>query len=144
MDVNNLLRDIYTDYLLVCPTQITATGLSAFTSEEFCHDKFTRSLSSESFSSKSLWEYVKPICHEIKSSDAVLIFDDSIEEKKYTDSNELIQWHYDHTVGRNVKGVNFLTALYHSNDMSMPVCVDFGSEEHTSELQSRQYLVCRL
>ena len=55
----------------------------------------------------------------------MLIFDDSIEEKKYTDSNELIQWHYDHTAGRSVKGVNFLTALYHSNDMNMPVCVDF-------------------
>jgi hypothetical protein len=72
-----------------------------------------------------LWEYVKPICHEIKSSEGVLIFDDSIEEKKYSDSNELIQWHYDHTVGRSVKGVNFLTALYYSNEMSMPVCVDF-------------------
>jgi len=125
MDVNKLLKDIYIDYLLVCPTQITATGLSAFTSHEVCHDKFTRLLSSESFSSKSLWEKVKPICHEIKNSEGVLIFDDSIEEKKYTDSNELMQWHYDHTVGRNVKGVNFLTALYHSNEISIPVCVDF-------------------
>lgn len=30
MKVNNLLRDIYTDYLLVCPTQITATGQPSF------------------------------------------------------------------------------------------------------------------
>src|SRR4030067_577056 len=124
MDVNNL-RDIYTDYLLVCPSQITATGLSSFTSNEVCHDKFTRLLASSVFTSKSLWNKVKPICYEIKSTDAVLIFDDSIEEKKYTDKNELIQWHYDHSVGRSVKGVNFLTALYHSKEMSMPVCVDF-------------------
>ena len=119
------MKDIYTDYLLVCPAQITATGLSAFTSQEIGHDKFTRLLSSESFTSKSLWEMVKPMCHEIKNSEAVLIFDDSIEEKKYTDVNELIQWHYDHTVSRSVKGVNFLTALYHSSEMSLPVCVDF-------------------
>jgi len=125
MNVKNLLGDIYTDYLLVCPAQITATGLSAFTSDEICHDKFTQLLSSGTFSSKYLWENVKPMCHEIKSSEAVLIFDDSIEEKKYTDTNELMQWHYDHTVGRCVKGVNFLTALYHSNEMSLPVCVDF-------------------
>src|SRR3712207_7715523 len=26
----------------------------------------------------------------------------------------------------------------------VPPCTDFRSEEHTSELQSRQYLVCRL
>ena len=124
MDVNNL-QDIYTDYLLVCPGQVTATGLSAFSSGQISHDKVTRLLSTNVFSSKSLWEKVKPICHEIKSSDAVLIFDDSIEEKKYTDSNELIQWHYDHTVGRSVKGVNFLTALYYSKEISVPVCVDF-------------------
>jgi len=54
MHVNNLLRDIYTDYLLVCPAQITATGLSAFTTNEVSHDKFTRLLCSEAFSSKSI------------------------------------------------------------------------------------------
>ena len=48
MNVNNLLQDIHTDYLLVCPTQITATGLSMFTTHEVCYDKFIRLLSSES------------------------------------------------------------------------------------------------
>ena len=124
MDVNKL-KDIYTDYLLVCQGQITATGISAFTGNTICHDQFTRLLSSGFFSSESLWGKTKSMCHEIRNSDAVLIFDDSIEEKKYTDSNELIQWHFDHTIGKCVKGVNFLTALYHSNEISLPVCVDF-------------------
>ena len=82
MDVNNL-RDIYTDYLLACPGQITATGLSAFSSHKISHDKFTRLLCTDAFSSASLWKKVKPICHEIKSRDAVLIFDDSTGDKTY-------------------------------------------------------------
>ena len=71
----------------------------------------------------------KPMCHEISGNDAVLIFDDSVEEKKYTDSSDLIEWHFDHTVGRSVKGVNFLTALYHNNDMSLPIGVEYVKKD---------------
>jgi hypothetical protein len=34
---------------------------------------------------------------EIESEEGVLILDDSIEEKPYTDENEQICWHYDHS-----------------------------------------------
>ena len=124
MNVNNL-TDLYTDFLLVSPCQTTATGLSALLDNSVSHDKITRLLSSSAISSQTLWQMVKPMCHEIKSDDAVLIFDDSIEAKKYTDNNELISWHFDHTEGRSVKGVNFMTALYSSNDISLPVGVEF-------------------
>lgn len=64
---------------------------------------------------------------EIRSSDepVILCFDDSIEEKRYTDENELICWHFDHTVNRSVKGVNFLTALVHTKGISLPCAVEF-------------------
>ena len=52
---------------------------------------------------------------------ASLIVDDTIEEKPYTDENELITWHFDHTLGRTVKGVNILSALYCSQEMLIPV-----------------------
>ncbi len=131
MDVHNI-KDLYTDYLILSPDKTTATGLSALTDSLISHDKVTRLLSSGEMSSKALWEDVKPMCHEIRSEDAVLIFDDSVEEKRYTDSHELICWHFDHTQGRNVKGVNFLTALYHSNGMSLPIGVEFVRKTRTS------------
>ena len=49
------------------------------------------------------------------------ILDDSIAEKPYTDENELVCWHYDHMQGRSVKGINFITALYHRYKVSVPV-----------------------
>jgi hypothetical protein len=124
MDVENLL-DLYTDYLIVAPGSATATGLSALSDGIISHDQVTRLLSSGKIDSGSLWKEVKPICWEISSPEGVLIIDDSVEEKKYTDPNELICWHYDHTSGRSVKGVNFLTALYYSQDISMPVSVEW-------------------
>ncbi len=56
----------------------------------------------------------KTYCQEIEQDDAVLIIDDSVEAKPYTDCNEIIQWHFDHTAWRSVKGANFISAIYHS------------------------------
>jgi hypothetical protein len=124
MNVENLV-DLYTDYLIVSPGQATATGLSAMIEGRIGHDQVTRLLASGVMDSSALWKEVKPICWEIGSAEGVLIIDDSVEEKKYTSRNELICWHYDHTQGRSVKGVNFLTALYYSQDVSMPVSVEW-------------------
>ncbi len=58
------------------------------------------------------------------TSDGVLIFDDTVQEKAWTDENELMCWHYDHVSGRNVRGVNLLNALYHCNGTSIPVAFE--------------------
>ena len=55
-----------------------------------------------------------------KDIDGVLIIDDSIEEKPYTDENDIIAWHYDHCKGRNVKGINFISAIYQAVNISIP------------------------
>ena len=67
------------------------------------------------------WQIVKPFVRQIEAEDGVLIFDDSIAEKPYSDENEIICWHWDHTQKRSVKGINFQTALYHANGVSLPV-----------------------
>jgi hypothetical protein len=54
----------------------------------------------------------------------VLILDDSVQEKPYSDESELITWHYDHSVGRVVKGINLLSALYYSKETSLPVAFE--------------------
>ena len=43
------------------------------------------------------------------------------KEKKWTKENEIICWHYDHKVGKAVKGVNILNCLYYNEGISIPV-----------------------
>jgi hypothetical protein len=64
---------------------------------------------------------VKPYGRQVQRDDGVLIIDDSISEKPYTDENEIICWHWDHSQGRSLKGINFITALYHVGEVSLPV-----------------------
>lgn len=115
------LLDLYSDYLISAFGQTTATGLSALLNGEISHDSVQRFLAGERKTSEDLWRVVKPHVRKIESSEGVLIVDDSIAEKPYTDENEIICWHYDHTQQRNVKGINFVTCLYHNRGMSLPV-----------------------
>jgi len=112
---------LYTDYLISNFGQATATGLSALLDGEISHDQVTRFLSEREYTSKDLWLEVKSTVRKIESEEGVLIFDDTIEEKAWTDENDIMCWHYDHVSGRTVKGINLLNALYHSREVSIPV-----------------------
>jgi len=125
------LLDLYTDYLLSSFGQTTATGLSKLMDGAISHDQVSRMLASPRMTSKDWWRMVKPHVRKIEQSDGVMIIDDSIEEKAYTDENEIICWHYDHAKGRNVKGINFLTTLYYAQGIALPVAFEIVSKtEH--------------
>jgi len=122
--MDKALLDLYTDYLISSFRLTTATGMANLLNDAISHDKITRFLSAREFTSADLWQIVKPLVRQVERADAVLIIDDSIEEKPYTDENALICWHFDHTKNRSVKGLNFLTTLYQVGDISLPVAFD--------------------
>lgn len=115
------LLDIYTDYLISSFGLTTQTGLSRLLNGAISHDQIQRFLSKDIKTGKDLWLTVKPYVRQVQTADGVIIVDDSIAEKPHTDENDIIAWHYDHTKGHSVKGINFITALYHVGDISLPV-----------------------
>jgi hypothetical protein len=115
------IADLYSDYLLASFGPTTATGLSQLLEGEVSHDQVTRYLAGTKKTAADLWRTVKSVARQVQSAEGVLIIDDSIEEKPYTDENEIVCWHYDHSKDRLLKGINFLTALYNSHGVSVPV-----------------------
>lgn len=130
--------DLYTDYLLSSYSQTSATGLSAMVDGSVSHDSVTRLLSEREYTSKDLWLQVKPIVRQIEQEDAVLIFDDTIVEKQYTDENEIMCWHFDHSKGRTVRGVNLLNTLYYSGGGSIPVAFEVVQKHAYCDLETRE------
>lgn len=51
----------------------------------------------------------------------VLILDDTISEKSYTDENAVNCWHYSHAKHRHVKGLNLLSWLVRYDDIALPM-----------------------
>ena len=88
--------DLSTDYLISSLGQTSATVLSALLDNAVSHDALTRFVNQPDHDSKALWKLVKGDVRRMESDDGLLIVDDSISEKPYTDPNGLICPHYDH------------------------------------------------
>ena len=129
--MNYNILDLYSDYLLSSFGQTTATGLARLLEGEISHDQVTRTLASEKLTAKTWWKLVKPQVRQIEREDGVMIVDDSIVEKPYTDENEIICWHYDHAKDKTVKGINFITALYEAQGIALPVSLVLVAKTET-------------
>lgn len=116
------MLDIYTDYLICQNKYATATGLSDMVDGEISHDQVSRFLRKNTFEPKALLKYVKSSVREHQTDrGGVLLLDDSIEEKPYTDENEINCWHYSHAKGDVLKGINILSCMVRYGDFSVPV-----------------------
>jgi len=133
------MLDLYSDYLIFQNKYATATGLSDLVDGAFTHDKVTRFLRFDDFSSKSLWHYVKKPVRRQEGVGGVLIVDDSIEEKPYTDENEVNCWHYSHAKGSVLKGINILSCMIRYDDFSVPVGYEVIKKDITyCDIKTRQ------
>lgn len=134
------ILDIYTDYLICQNQHATAIGLSNLLDGQLSHDQITRFLNRNDYSSKDLWQYVKADIHKHeKTKGGVLIIDDTIEEKPYTDENEIISWHFSHAKGRCVKGVNLLSCLVRYEDIALPIAYEVISKDmHFCDVKTKK------
>ena len=122
--MDKIVLDFYTDYLISSFGQVTATGLSTLLGGRLSHDRISRFLAAPPATSADLWRLVKPLARHVQSEDGVLVIDDSVEGKPYSDESDLICWHWDHVQNRSVKGINLLTALYYTQAVSLPVAFE--------------------
>lgn len=123
------LLDLYSDYLITSFSLTTATGLSALVDNTYSHDQITRFLGQEQYDQKKYWTTIKPIVREVEQEEGVLLIDDTLEEKPYTDESDLVCYHYDHSQEKVVKGINIVNFVYHATletgqDISVPVAFE--------------------
>ena len=136
--------DLYTDYLQISLGLATATGLSTIVDNAVSHDQVTRMLANYEINSKTLWFNVKSLLRQHEHIDGCLIFDDSIIHKPHTDENDIVCWHYDHTVGKAVKGINLLSTFYYSQiaeqPLKVPIAFDIIAKYGYCDIKSKKEL----
>jgi hypothetical protein len=72
--MKNSELELYTDYLLSSFGATTATGLSAMVQGDVSHDRITRFLSGQDYTSKDLWLQVKAMVRQVQTTQGVLNF----------------------------------------------------------------------
>lgn len=122
------LLDLYTDFLVTSPNIVSAGLLSDILDNEYSHDSITRMLAQDPLEQKKYWQIIKPTIRSIEKEDGLISIDDTISNKPYSTENELVTWHYDHTTGTNVKGINIVTFTYVNFDNPLPLKIPVAFE----------------
>ena len=133
------MLDLYTDYLISSTKYTTATGLSRLFNNRFSHDKVTRFLNSQELDNKKLWSFIKPFLRSVEKDSSVLIVDDTILEKPYTDESEVNTYHYDHSKGRSIKGINVVNLIHETEGTRLPISMSIVHKDKLVEENGKQH-----
>lgn len=130
---NPELVDLYSDYLLTSFGLSSAVGMSKMLDCEYSHDQISRFLAQTTLTPVDFWKAIKPIVRRVEQEEGVIAVDDFIIDKPHSTENEIICYHFDHKVSRNVKGINVISFLYHteidkSQSIDLPVAYEIVSK----------------
>jgi hypothetical protein len=101
----------YVEYLISTPINYTCTNLAEHV-EGISHDAVSNYLKRGHLTARHLWELVENLIDD--SEEATLILDDSVQNKQYSRSIELVKLQYSGAAGGLVKGIGVVN-LVHTN-----------------------------
>ena len=122
------LMDLYTDFLTSSPNIASALLLAKVLENEYSHDSITRMLAQPELDQKLYWKSIKKTVRRIETDQGVISIDDFISHKPHSSMNEIVCYHYDHSVGKTVRGINIVSFTYvnreHEPKVKVPVAFE--------------------
>ena len=106
-----ITKQKYVEYLISTPINYTCTNLAEHL-EGVSHDVVSNYLKRERLTARHLWELVQGLIDD--SPDAYLIIDDSVHNKRYSRSIEMVKLQYSGAEGGLVRGIGVVN-LVHTN-----------------------------
>ncbi len=122
------LMDLYTDFLTSSPNLASSLILAKVLNDEFSHDSITRMLAQPELDQKAYWKSIKKTVRRVENEQGVISVDDFIENKPHSSLNELVSYHYDHSVGRTVRGINIVSFTYVNGQLAPKVKLPIAFE----------------
>ena len=71
------------------------------------------------------------------NDDAVVIFDDTIQEKQWIDENEIMCWHFDHVVGQPIKTMAGCVTFVNKQDGGVLKCSTKASSKAKAKAKTK-------
>lgn len=112
----------YCQYLLVSQINYTLTNFADH-SEKFSHDEINRYLRGEKITPRLVWENVESQID--RTPDGYLIFDDTVLDKNYSFSIELVRRQYSGNAHSVIKGIGVVTCIYVNPDLDRFWLIDY-------------------
>ena len=113
-----ITKQKYIEYLISTPINYTCTHLSEHL-DGVSHDVISNFLKRSRITPREVWEQVKDLFSD--SEDACLIIDDSVQNKQYSRSIELVKRQYSGATGGLVRGIGVVNLVHTDGKDSYPI-----------------------
>ena len=117
-----ITKQKYVEYLVSTPINYTCTNLAEHL-EGTSHDVVSDYLKRERHTARHLWELVEGLIDD--SPGAYLIIDDSVQDKRYSRSIEMVQRQYSGAEGGLVRGIGVVNLVHTSGEEGEHYPLDF-------------------
>ena len=104
-----ITKQQYVEYLICTVSNFTSTNLAEHL-DEVSHDTITDYLQTERLTAGSLWKLVESLV--VDNSDAFLIVDDSVQDKRYSRFIELVKLQYSGAAHGLVRGIGIVNLVH--------------------------------
>ena len=112
----------YCQYLLVSQINYTLTNFADH-SERLSHDAVNRYLRGERITPRLVWDNVR--AQLVATERGYLIFDDTVLDKNYSHSIELVRRQYSGNAHRVIKGIGVVTCVYVNPEVDQFWLIDY-------------------
>jgi hypothetical protein len=117
-----ITKQKYVEYLISTPINYTCTNLADHL-EDVSHDAISNYLRRERLTARHLWELSKGLIDD--GPDAYMIIDDSVQDKRYSRSIEMVKRQYSGAVGGLVRGIDVVNLLHTNGREKAYYPIDF-------------------
>jgi hypothetical protein len=112
----------YCQYLLSSQINYTLTNFADH-SQHYSHDQLNRYLGADKLRPRFVWEQVTDSI--VTSADGYLLFDDTVADKNYSHSIELVRRQYSGNTKSIIKGVGIVTCVYVNPEAAQFWLIDY-------------------
>ena len=117
-----ITKQQYVEYLISTPINYTCTNLAEHLAE-VSHDVISDYLQRDKQTARHLWELVQGLIDD--SSEAWLLLDDSVQDKRYSRSIEMVKLQYSGAVGGLVRGIGVVNLVHTNGESGEHYPIDF-------------------
>jgi SRSO17 transposase len=113
-----ITKQKYVEYLISTPINYTCFNLSEHL-DNVSHDVVSNFLKRNRITARQVWEMVKGLIRNI--FEAFLIIDDSVQDKRYSKSIELVKKQYSGAEGGLVRGISVVNLVHSDGREHYPI-----------------------
>jgi len=132
-----ITRMKYVEYLISTPVNYTCSNLADHL-DGVSHDVVSDYLSQERLTARHLWELTQPFIQD--GPEAYLIIDDSVQNKQYSRSIELVKRQYSGAEGGLVRGIGVVNLLHtDGNGQFYPLDFRIYAKKHDGKTKNDHF-----